>query len=163
MRKRLSGRKFSRTTNERKRMFRNLVRSLVEQGFLVTSLAKAKSTKPLVEKLVTIARKEGLNSYRRLFQETGLAETAKQLAAYGKLFAKRPGGYTRIIRLGFQAGDNTERVRLEFVEKIEKAIVVPKTVAPKTELAAKLEQKTEKKTAVKPKTKAKKTKKQATS
>lgn len=113
-------------------MFRNLIRSMAAQGYIKTSLAKAKSTKPLIEKLVTMARQPGLTSFRRLMQDTGNAETTKQLVSYGQLFAKRPGGYTRIIRLGHQLGDNTERVRLEFVEKIEKAIVVPK-VAPKIE------------------------------
>lgn len=132
MRKRLSGRKFGRTSNERKQLFRNLIRSMAAQGSIETSLAKAKAIRPQVEKLVTTAKVSGLSVFRRLMQETGTANTAKQLVSYGQLFAKRPGGYTRIVRLGHQQGDNTESVRIEFVEKLEKAVVVPQ-VAPKTE------------------------------
>lgn len=133
MKKRVAGRKLSRTTNERKQLFRNLMRALVERNYIVTSLTKAKTVKPLVEKLVTLAKHNTLTVIRRLVAVTGDEGTAQKLIQLGALFNTRPGGYTRIVRLANQTGDNTLLVRLEWVEKLS----VPEVIKPSDKKAAK--------------------------
>lgn len=118
MKKGVQTRKLSRTTNERKRLFRGLTGSLTQKGFVVTTIAKAKAVKPLVEKLITKAKSDSLATLRMLTAETGDYETARNLMVVGKAFKSRPGGYTRILRLGQRQGDNTQEVRLEWSEKI---------------------------------------------
>ena len=118
MKKRVSGRKFSRTTNERKQLFRNLIRSVVTKGYVETTVSKAKTIQPILDKLVTRAKENTLASMRHLLAETGDVGVARILTDLGKLFAKRPGGYLRLIRLGVRQGDNTELARLEWVEKL---------------------------------------------
>ncbi len=133
MRKGIGTKKLNRTSNERKQLFRNLIRSLALHGYLVTSEAKAKAVKPIFEKLVTLAKKNTVLEMRRLVSETGNVDVSRSLLKLGSLFAKRPGGYTRIIRLGVSAGDNTQKVRLELVERLveaEEVVAPPKTVAP---------------------------------
>lgn len=130
MKKRIKTRKLKRTSNERKQLFRNLVTSLVQYGFVVTSEAKAKTIKPIAEKLVTIAKQNSLNSFRQLIANTGDSKVAKGLGEIAALFASRPGGYLKIVKLGVHRGDNTSRVRLEWVEKVVKAeVIAPKKLA----------------------------------
>jgi len=118
MKKRISTRKLNRTTDERKRLFRGLIKDIGARGFVNTSLAKAKTIKPLVEKLVTRAKNNSLNNLRKLIQVTGDVQTAHNLLRAGEVFKNRPGGYTRIIRLGKKVSDNSEKVRLEWVEPV---------------------------------------------
>ena len=142
MKKRVYGRKLHRTTNERKRLFRNLINSFIERGFLVTTIAKAKSVQPTIEQLITGAKTDSLTSYRQSVSETGQVATAKSLKELGTLFAKRSGGYTRLIRLGSRLGDNAELVRLELVEQLIKpeveVVIAPKVaempVKPETKI-----------------------------
>lgn len=145
MKKGISGKKLSRTTNERKQLFRNIIREIVDHGFVETTIAKAKAVKPQVEKLVTIAKQKTLASFRRLIAEVVDTDIAKKLEGYGALFEKRPGGYTRIIRVG-ERGDGSKMVRLEWVEKIiEPEVTVQSQPKTKTEKESKkvVEKKTE--------------------
>lgn len=130
MKKRIKTRKLGRTSNERKQLFRNLIRSLVINGFIITSEAKGKTIKPIVEKLVTLAKENSLTTVRRLTQETGKLEVARVLIDIGALFKSRPGGYLRIIKLANQIGDDTTQVKLEWVEKaIKPEVITPTLVA----------------------------------
>lgn len=133
MRKQYSGVKLSRTSNERRQLFRNLMASVVNHGYIVTSEAKAKAVKPQLEKLVTTAKANSLVSFRKLLKETGNSGVTKKLIELGGLFAKRPGGYMRIIRLHNQKGDNTQVVRLEWVDKLVK----PEIISAKKEITKK--------------------------
>ncbi len=136
MRKRVYGRRLSRDTNERKALFRSLATSLVRYGRIDTTEAKAKAVRPWVEKLVTKSKTNDLNSRRNLLEEIpNPLIIDKLLGSIGPLFAKRPGGYTRLIRLGNRIGDNAPMVRIEFVEEIKEVVTVPKktkVVAPKS-------------------------------
>lgn len=134
MKKGIKGKKLSRTTNERKQLFRNLIRSVVKHGFLTTTLAKAKAVQPQAEKLVTTAKAGTLTSMRRLIAATGDVTTAQKFMEMGKLFAKRPGGYTRIIKISNRSGDNSEMVRLEWVEKLESVEIIEPIKPVKTEV-----------------------------
>jgi large subunit ribosomal protein L17 len=120
MRKRVFGRRLSRDTNERKALFRTLAVSFITHGRIDTTEAKAKAVRPFIEKLVTQSKVDSLNSRRNLLSRlpnTQIVE--KLLTSVGPTFVKRPGGYTRLTRLGPRLGDNAPIVRLEFVEELK--------------------------------------------
>ena len=106
------------------------MRAAAEHGFVVTTRAKAKTMRPILEKLVTRAKVQSLASRRMLLAETGDAEVTEQFLRYGKLFTKRPGGYTRMVRIARHQGDNTETVRLEWVEKLAEPVAQERPKAP---------------------------------
>lgn len=139
MHKRISGKKLNRTSNERVQLLRQLVSQLVANGAIKTSVSKAKFVKPNVEKWVTTAKDGSLTGFRSLVKKTGNVDIARSLLEYGKLFAKRPGGYTRIVRLTEAKGDNSEIVRLEWVEQLVKTSQV-KIVKKSEEIAPKVTQ-----------------------
>ncbi|MBX6342537.1 MAG: 50S ribosomal protein L17 [Thermomicrobiaceae bacterium] len=116
MRHRVAGRKFSRTTNQRKQLFRNLAVSLILHERMTTTEAKAKTIRPIVEKLVSIAR-EDTEHHRRLVMSRLANEraTAKLFEVLGPRFKDQPGGYTRIYKLGNRKGDNAPMSLIEFV------------------------------------------------
>lgn len=140
MKKRVTGKKLNRTSNERKQLLRQLMSQLVERGFIVTSKAKAQFVRPNVEKLVTIAKNDSLANFRRLIAESGSVSRAHKLQEYGKLFSARPGGYTRMFRYTSTVGDNSPQVRLEWVEQIAQASIQP-VVSPKVDKSKVAEEK----------------------
>lgn len=127
MRHSVYGRKLSRTKNERRRLFQGLVKDLIKHGNIETSLAKAKAIQPMVDKLITKAKKDKAGQFRtvqRTLADKGIATLF--LGDVQTRFTNRSSGYTRIIRLGQQTGDATERVRLQFVdERVVTDIVLP--------------------------------------
>jgi large subunit ribosomal protein L17 len=132
MRHSVYGRNFSRTSDEKKRLFTGLVRSLLISGSIVTTFAKAKAVQPMVEKLVTRAKMGKPSDLRRVMRTIPDREIAKRLMEEAKTrFAGRNSGYTRIIKLGKRDGDATEMVQLSFVD----ARVVTEVIAPKKEVA----------------------------
>lgn len=124
MRKRVFGRKLKRTTNQRKSLFKSLAEALVLHGRIKTTEAKAKAVKGEIEKLVTHAIKNDANTLSYLKKHVH-TPTAERLILISPVFKGRPGGYTRIIRLGGRKKDNAPMVILEFVEKID--VSVPST------------------------------------
>lgn len=121
MKKKVFGRRFKKDINQRKALFRNLMRSLILNEEIKTTEAKAKAIKGQVEKLVTVA-KRGEKAAYHLKKDIKDDAVAKLIKEIGPRFAKRPGGYTRIVKLGSRLKDNAEIVLLEFVEKGEKRI-----------------------------------------
>jgi len=119
MNKNVFGRKLSRDKNERNALFKSLMSSLVLQERIETTEAKAKAIRSQVEKLVTKA-KQTENS-AKLILEKNLSRPAfqKMIQEIGPRFAKRPGGYTRIIKLGKRFGDDSSTVIIEWVDKAE--------------------------------------------
>lgn len=151
MRKRVYGRKLSRDTNERKALFRSLAVGIFTHGKIDTTEAKAKAVRPWIEKLITRSKENTLHSRRTLLSELpNPTLVEKMLTAVGPTFASRPGGYTRIIRIGPRLGDNAPVVRLEFVEDI-KEVKKPKVAAKRVVKPAHLVRKV---TARKPSTRA---------
>lgn len=127
MRKRVYGRKLSRDTNERKALFRSLAVGILTHGRIDTTEAKAKAVRPWIEKLVTRSKENSLHSRRTLLSELpNPALVEKLLSSIGPTFAARPGGYTRVIRIGPRLGDNAPIVRLEFVETFKEVKAKPK-------------------------------------
>jgi len=112
------GKKLSRTKNERKRLFSSLVRELILHGKIITSKAKAKAVQPLVEKLVTRAKK-GTDVDRRLILKTvSHGDVVNILFRDAKdRFSQRISGFTRIIKMGNIRSDGSEEVLLSFVDE----------------------------------------------
>jgi len=117
MRHQKTRKKLSRDSAHRKSLLMNLSKELIEHERIKTTEAKAKAVKPEIEKLITLAKKDTLHARRQ-----ALSTLAQDKFAVHKLFvevapryAERPGGYTRILKLGQRAGDATEMVFLELV------------------------------------------------
>src|SRR5687768_10613714 len=116
MRHGMVNRKLGRTSSHRNAMFRNQLASLIGNERIVTTLPKAKELRPLIEKLITLGKNDSVHARRQAFRVVA-DETlvAKLFGTLGPRFAERPGGYTRIIKLGSRRGDAAEMAILEFV------------------------------------------------
>lgn len=118
MRHRKGTRQLRRTSEQRLALLRSLATALIEQGAIETTEAKAKELRPFVEKLVTKARAGTLHARRLAGRHVQKREAADKLFQdLGPKFAARPGGYTRILKLGHRKGDGAEMARIEFVER----------------------------------------------
>jgi large subunit ribosomal protein L17 len=113
----MSGRKFNRTKEHRKAMFKNLAQALIKNEQIKTTLPKAKDLRPVVEKLITLAKRGGLHSHRQAISQLQDKDLVKKLMSQlGTRFLTRAGGYTRIVKAGFRYGDNAPMAIIEFVD-----------------------------------------------
>lgn len=118
MRHRKSGRKFSRTSEHRKAMFKNMSASLLEHETIVTTLPKAKELRGTVEPLITLAKKDTVANRRLAFARLRSRKLVTKLfEVLGPRFKERPGGYVRVLKCGFRKGDNAPLALVELVEK----------------------------------------------
>ena len=117
MRHRRNKHKLSRDASHRRALLMNLSKQLVEHERIQTSQAKAKAVKPEVEKLITLAKRGDLHARRRLLSKFGQDKfiVHKLVEEIAPRYAERPGGYTRITKLGPRRSDSTEMVYLELV------------------------------------------------
>ena len=118
MRHRNSGRNLNRTSSHRKAMFSNMCCSLIEHELIKTTLPKAKELRRYIEPLITISKEDSVASRRQVF------DTLRSKSAVGKLFknlgpryTERPGGYVRVLKCGFRAGDNAPMAIVELVDR----------------------------------------------
>ena len=117
MRHRKAGRQLRRTSEQKLALLRGLASSLIEHGAIETTEAKAKELRPFVEKLITKARAGTLHGRRLAARHVHKRETADKLFQdIGPRFAKRAGGYTRILKTGHRKGDGAEMARIELIE-----------------------------------------------
>jgi len=117
MRHRVRGRKLGRTTSHRKAMFRNQLTALFTHERIITTLAKAKELRPLAERMVTLAGTGTLPARRKVLTMVPDKEIVRRLFdEVAPRFTDRPGGYTRIMRLGRRHGDGAEMAIIEFVD-----------------------------------------------
>ena len=116
MRHRAKNRQLSRTSEHRRAMLANMATSLFKHDKVVTTVAKAKELRPLAEKLITLARRGDLHA-RRLVERRirDKVVSTKLFKEIGPRFAARPGGYTRIVRLGHRVGDGADTARIELL------------------------------------------------
>lgn len=157
MRKRVFGRRFKRDTNARKALFRNLMRDLILHERIKTTEARAKAIRGEVEKLITRAKRKGEAARRditKIVVHPPLVE--KVIANLAPRFASRPGGYTRIVRLGERVKDAAPLVMIEWVETSAVAVPVSAESPEEKKSARRQAQKSEK---IEKKTKGKKEKK----
>ena len=120
MRHRKSGRQLNRNSSHRQAMFRNMASSLIGHEIIKTTLPKAKELRRAVEPLITLAKVDSVANRRLAFARTRNTETvAKLFNELGPRFAQRAGGYTRILKCGFRAGDNAPMAYIELVDRPE--------------------------------------------
>ena len=118
MRHQKSGRKFSRTSAHREAMFRNMAASLIKHELIRTTLPKAKELRRVAEPLITLAKVDGVANRRLAFARLRDKEAVGTLfTTLGPRYATRPGGYLRILKCGFRAGDNAPMAYVELVDR----------------------------------------------
>ena len=118
MRHRHGLRKLNRTSSHRQAMFRNMAVSLLRHEAIKTTLPKAKELRRIVEPLITLSKEPTLANRRLAFDRTRDREIVTKLFdVLGPLFKARPGGYTRILKMGFRNGDNAPMAFVELVER----------------------------------------------
>lgn len=116
MRHRAKGRQLSRTASHRKALLANMATSLFRHERVTTTTAKAKELRPYAERLITLARRGDLHARRQVERRIKDKQvTTRLFAELGKRFAARPGGYTRIVKLGHRSGDGAEVARIELL------------------------------------------------
>jgi large subunit ribosomal protein L17 len=117
MRHHRAGKKLGRDSAHRKALYANLAGSLIEHGRIKTTQAKAKAVKPFAEQMITLGKRGDLAARRQAIAELRSQDVVHQLfAEVAPRFADRPGGYTRIVKLGPRQGDAAEMVYLELVD-----------------------------------------------
>jgi len=176
MKHRVAGRKLGRTTEHRIALLRNLSTALFDKEKITTTLAKAKELRPFAEKLVTLSKKETLHARRQVLRHIhNRTVVAKLFDTLSARYAQRPGGYTRILKLGPRRGDNAEMAIIELVgakeseeapkpkkrkaaSKKAKASKKKKTVKAETKAGEQKKKTSKKKTKAKTKTAKKKAK-----
>ncbi len=137
MRHHRSGKKLGRDSAHRKALYSNLSGSLIEHGRIKTTLAKAKAVKPIAEKMITLGRRGDLAARRQALAYLRSNDIVHMLfAEVAPRFADRPGGYTRIVKLGPRAGDAAEMVYLEFVDYVPPAPIARPVEAPAEQAVA---------------------------
>jgi large subunit ribosomal protein L17 len=148
MRHRVHGRKLGRTSAHRKALFRNQVTALMEKERITTTLMKAKEVRPIAERMITLAKRETLHARRQVLKTIqNKTVVSKLFDSISARYAERPGGYTRIYKLGPRQGDGAEMAILELVDAQvvsgkrkeddkKKKVLTPAEIKAKTEKAA---------------------------
>jgi large subunit ribosomal protein L17 len=160
MRHGMVNRKLGRTSAHRNALFRNQLASLIDKERIITTLPKAKELRPQIERLITLARTDSVHNRRQAVRVVDESMVAKLFDTLGPRFTDRPGGYTRIIKLGPRRGDAAEIAILEFVDfkldtevkeeaPAKKAKAAPKKAKAKPEAAEDEEEEAPKKKASK--------------
>ncbi|MGJ3231150.1 MAG: 50S ribosomal protein L17 [Oceanicaulis sp.] len=118
MRHGVAHRKLNRTASHRKAMFANMAASLIEHEQIVTTLPKAKELKPIMDKLITLAKRGDLHARRQaISQIRNRDQVAKLFETLGPRYQERNGGYTRVLKAGFRHGDNAPMAVIELVDR----------------------------------------------
>ena len=122
MRHRTAGRQLNRNSPHRKAMFRNMAISLVEHELIKTTLPKAKELRRYAEPLITLAKSDSVANRRLALSRTGSKEAVGKLfSELGPRYKARPGGYIRILKCGFRAGDASPMAYVELVDRPQTA------------------------------------------
>jgi large subunit ribosomal protein L17 len=116
MKHNVSGYKLKRNVASRKALFKGLVTSIIEHERVVTTVTKAKAVRPLVDKMITLAKRDTLHTRRQAAAFLETPDALKKLFdKLGTRFGQRNGGYTRVVRLGWRKGDGAEQAMVELV------------------------------------------------
>ena len=118
MRHGVAHRKLNRTSTHRRAMFANMAASLIEHEQIVTPLPKAKELKPIMDKLITLAKRGDLHARRQAISKIrNKDQVAKLFETLGPRYEERNGGYTRVLKAGFRHGDNAPMAVIELVDR----------------------------------------------
>ena len=140
MRHGMANKKLNRTSEHRKAMLKNMLNSLIKYEQITTTLPKAKFLKPQADKIITLGKKDTLQTTKLLVSQLQDSKSANKVKkTLSKRYEKRNGGYTRIIKSGFRYGDNAPMAIIEFVDRDVEA----KRVDKKKKETAKVSSKTE--------------------
>ncbi len=145
MRHGMANKRLNRTSEHRKALLKNMLNSLIKYEQIKTTLPKAKFLKPQADKIITLGKKNSLQTSKMLvskLQDTKLANKVKKNLS--KRYEKRSGGYTRIIKAGFRYGDNAPMAIIEFVDRDVEARRVDKKKKVTSKEAPKAEEKKQK-------------------
>ena len=122
MKHRIKGKKLNRTSSHRKALFKNMAQAIIKHEQIVTTLPKAKTMKPIVDKLITLAKKGSLHAKRQAYSK--LRDDKMVTKLFGTLasrYADRAGGYTRVLKAGYRYGDSAAMAVIELVDRDEDA------------------------------------------
>ena len=122
MKHKIKGKKLNRTTSHRKALFKNMAQAIIKHEQIITTLPKAKTMKPIVEKLITLAKKGSLHAKRQAYSK--LRDDKMVTKLFGTLatrYADRAGGYTRVLKAGYRYGDAAAMAVIELVDRDEDA------------------------------------------
>ena len=122
MKHKIKGKKLNRTSSHRKALFKNMAQAIIKHEQIITTLPKAKTMKPIVEKLITLAKKGSLHAKRQAYSK--LRDDKMVTKLFGTLasrYADRAGGYTRVLKAGYRYGDSAAMAVLELVDRDEDA------------------------------------------
>ena len=118
MRHKIVHRKLNRTSEHRKALFKNMLNSLIKYEQITTTLPKAKELKPQLDKIITLGKKNNLQSKKSLFSELqSKTSVDKLLKVLSSRYEKRNGGYCRVLKAGFRYGDDAPMAIIELVDK----------------------------------------------
>ena len=118
MRHSMSNKKLNRTSEHRKALLKNMLNSLIKYEQITTTLPKAKFLKPQADKIISLGKKENLQTTKLLISQLQDIKSANKVKkTLSKRYEKRNGGYTRIIKAGFRYGDNAPMAIIEFVDR----------------------------------------------
>jgi len=118
MRHSMANKKLNRTSEHRKALLKNMLNSLIKYEQITTTLPKAKFLKPQADKIITLGKKENLQTTKLLISQLQDIKSANKVKkTLSKRYEKRNGGYTRIIKAGFRYGDNAPMAIIEFVDR----------------------------------------------
>ena len=137
MRHKFGHRKLNRTSEHRKALFKNMLNSLIKYEQITTTLPKAKELKPQIDKVITLGKKNNLQSKKNLFSELQLKSSVDKLSkTLAQRYEKRKGGYSRVIRSGYRYGDDSPMAIIELVDRNiqAKKIDIKKKTEEKTEI-----------------------------
>ena len=153
MRHKLGYRKLNRTSEHRKALFKNMLNSLIKYEQITTTLPKAKELKPKIDQIITLGKKNNLQSKKNLFaalqSKTSVEKLSKTLS---QRYDKRNGGYCRVIRAGYRYGDDAPMAVIELVDRdieAKKVDIKKKAETPKKEVSTPNKAEAEKKTKIK--------------
>ena len=122
MRHGFANKKLNRTSEHRKALLKNMLNSLIKYEQITTTLPKAKFLKPQADKIITLGKKETLQTTRLLMKKLQNIQSANKVKkTLSKRYEKRKGGYTRIVKAGFRYGDNSPMAIIEFVDRDKEA------------------------------------------
>ncbi len=122
MKHKIKGRKLNRTSSHRKALFKNMAQAIIKHEQIITTLAKAKTMKPIVDKLITLAKKGSLHARRQAFSKLRDDRMVTKLfEILASRYADRTGGYTRVLKAGYRYGDFAAMAVIELVDRDEDA------------------------------------------
>jgi large subunit ribosomal protein L17 len=122
MRHKIGYRKLNRTSEHRKALFKNMLNSLIKYEQITTTLPKAKELKPQIDKVITLGKKNNLQSRKSLFADLqSKSSVDKLLKTLSQRYEKRQGGYSRVIKAGFRYGDDAPMAIIELVDRDKQA------------------------------------------